>query len=266
MDQSDLQAAMTRTVVITGASSGIGAALAQRYAREGARLGLLGRDRARLSEVAERCRALGAQVETGAVDVTARAELDAWLSDFDARTPVDLLIANAGVLNGLPPGERIELAEASQQIIDINVAGVLNAIHPLLPRMLARRKGTIVINSSVAAFVPLPQMPSYSASKAALLHYGLALRSGLRRQGIRVCVACPGYVVSPMTRQIQGATPFLVTAERAAERIHRGVARNRAVIAFPWPFTTTLRLIGFLPDRVRGMILSVGRFRVLPRE
>jgi short-subunit dehydrogenase len=257
---------MYRSVVITGASSGIGAALALRYARAGAQLGLLGRNRERLVSVAERCVALGAQVQWAAIDVTAREEMADWLAGFDREYPIDLVIANAGVISGVAPGERIESERDSRRILEINVIGVQNTVHPVLPAMLDRRSGTIAIISSVAGFVPLPQMPSYSASKAAALSYGLALRTALRPRGIQVCVACPGFVETPMIGQIHGRTPFRVSVEHAAEQIQTGIARNRAVIAFPWLFATVLRLVGFLPDRLRSILLSSSRFRVSSRD
>jgi short-subunit dehydrogenase len=257
---------MTQTIVITGASSGIGQALAFRYAAKGGRLGLLARDAARLKATADQCRKLGADVEVAAIDVTARAEMAAWLQDFDRAGSVDILIANAGVLAGIEPGRRIEDADVSLNIIETNVLGLLNTVHPLLLAMLERRSGHIVIVSSVAGFLPLPPMPSYSASKSAVLSYGLALRTGLRRQGVRVSVVCPGYVEGPMTNQIRGATPFLVSATDAARKIDDGISRNRAIIAFPWFFALFLRLLGSLPDFLRSRLLSVSSFRVSRRE
>ena len=177
-----------------------------------------------------------------------------------------MLIANAGVLSGIEPGHRIEDADASQHLIETNVLGVVNTVHPLLPAMTERRSGHIVILSSVAAFLPLPQMPSYSASKAAILNYGLALRAGLRGKGVQVSVVCPGYVTGPMTDQIKGATPFPLSMEEAADRIHRGIGRNQAIIAFPRAFAWFLRLLGFLPDAIRGRALSIRAFRVVSRD
>jgi len=257
---------MGLSVVITGASSGIGEALALRYAREGARLGLLGRNKERLAAVGRACRALGAEVEVVVIDVLARSEMAGWLQDFDRRGAVDILIANAGILSGVEPGRRLEDAAASRHLIETNILGVLNTVHPLLPMMLERRSGHAVIISSVAGFLPLPSMPSYSASKSAVLSYGLALRAGLRSQGVRVSVACPGYVSGPMTDQIRGGTPFLLSMEQAADRIHRGIARNQAVIAFPRLFALFLRLLGCMPDAIRSRALLMSPFWVASRD
>ncbi len=252
-------------IVITGASSGIGQALALRYAAEGTSLGLLARDRERLNAVAEQCRARGAEVRLATIDATARSEMAAWLQDFDHEAPIDILVANAGMLAGIEPYQNLEDGESSYRLMETNVLGVLNTIHPLLPAMLNRRSGHLVIVSSVAGFLPLPSMPSYSASKSAVLNYGLALRAGLRASGVRVSVVCPGYVEGPMTAQIRGATPFLVSATDAAERIHCGIAADKAIIAFPWFFALFLRVLGGLPDSLRSRLLSLSSFRVSRR-
>ena len=212
-----LNGTMPRTIVITGASSGIGEALALRFAREGAHLGLLGRNRERLDRVAAECRGFGSAVHTATIDVRARQDLRGWLEDFDNAAPVDLLIANAGVLAGTAPDGEIETADESHALIETNVLGVLNAVHPLLPRMMSRGHGQIGLVGSLAGFFPLPDAPSYSASKSAVLTYGLALRSFLRRRGIRVSVICPGYVTTPMTQRESG-----VEAVRNAGRPCRG--------------------------------------------
>lgn len=257
---------MRRSVIITGASSGIGAALALRYAKQGARLGLLGRDQDRLNAIAEKCGVLGASVRSAAIDVTAAEPMSDWLASFDRAGGVDVLIASAGVSSGLRPDNTPESPDAARRNFEVNVIGVLNTVHPLLPRMTDRGGGVIVIMSSVAAFVALPQMPSYSASKAAVLRYGLALRAAVAPHGVRVNVACPGYVVSPMTDQVQGPTPFLVGTDAAVTKILRGVDRNRAVIAFPWLFTTGMRLVGCLPNALQGFVLSKGKFRIASRD
>ena len=124
---------MPQRIIITGASSGIGMALAQRYAREGASLGLLGRHKERLESVAKECRALGGEVATAAIDIRHRVELMQWIKDFDRVVPVDLVIANAGVMEGTPPGGQIEPPDAAYALMETNVLGLLNTVQPLLP-------------------------------------------------------------------------------------------------------------------------------------
>jgi short-subunit dehydrogenase len=257
---------MPKTIVITGASSGIGAALALRYARDGTCLGLLGRSEARLGRIAADCRRLGAEVELGAIDVRARAEMFTWLEQFDTVHPVDLLFANAGMIAGRPADGPMEAAEASHALVETNVLGTLNTIHPLLPRMMARRAGQIAIVSSIAGFIPLPDAPSYGASKAATLSYGLALRALLDEHGIRVSVICPGYVRTPMMDQESGPKPGAIEPAAAAELIVRGLARNKPVITFPFMFSLMTRIGGMLPDRLRRRTQQPYRFTVAERR
>jgi short-subunit dehydrogenase len=258
--------AVPRTVVITGASSGIGRALALRCARDGARLGLLGRDRARLDEICAQCRNTGAEVRSGVLDVRARDEMRAWFDDFDATWPIDLLIANAGIMVGSPGGGEVEAAEDSRNAIEINVVGVLNTVHPALPRMIARGRGQIGIMSSLAGFIPLADAPSYCASKAAVLSYGLGLRGAVEDKGVRVSVVCPGYVDTPMIAQETGWQPFKMSAETAAEQTLRGLAANRAVIAFPSFLATISWIGGQLPERVRRLTARPFAFKVSSRD
>ena len=252
-----------RTVVITGASSGLGEALAVHYANEGSVLGLIGRDRERLERVAERCRARGAETAVAAIDVRERAAMAAWLADFDRSRAVDLLIANAGVVTAAGRGALIEEAEASRGVVETNFLGTLNAVHPLLPLMLARGHGQIAIVSSIAALFAVPDAPSYSASKAALLTYGLALRSSLHPAGVRVNVACPGYIATPMMAGMRGLQPMQLSAETAARRMVNGLERDRAVIAYPVVLAAMARLGARLPDPLRRPISNLFRFHLM---
>jgi short-subunit dehydrogenase len=254
---------MSRTILITGASSGIGRALALRYAAKDRRLALFGRDIGRLEAVAGECRILGADVSTDAVDVRDRNEMMARITALDAATPVDLVIANAGMMAGAPPGGALEPADAGYRTIETNLFGVFNTIQPLLEPMMVRRKGQLAIVSSVAAFVPLPDSPSYCASKSAVLAYGLSLRSLLKPYGVGVSVICPGYVATPMTLRECGPKLFSLKPERAAELIVAGLARNRPVIAFPRMFALATRVHGLLPDAMRQWVSSKFRFSVL---
>ena len=244
-----------RTVVITGASSGIGRSLALEYAAPQVVIGLVGRDAGRLDQVAVACRARGAEAVTGVVDVSDRAALGAWLREFDQLHPVDLVVANAGVLVRMPGGE-IEPADDAYRLMQINVLGVLNTVQPMISRMKDRGRGQLALVASVAAFTPLPHSPSYSASKAAVLNYGLSLRAVLAPHGVGVSVICCGFVETPMIADIKDPKPFNMTAEKAAERIRRGLRQDRAVIMFPLFFALMSRLDGLLPDRVRRYFYS----------
>ncbi len=254
-------------IVITGASSGIGAALARAYAHDGAELALAGRDRARLESLATECRGHGAaDVRIAALDVRDRQAMRLWLEGVVADQPIDLLIAGAGLLTGTPPDAPVEPADDAYRVMETNVLGVLNTVQPVLPSMIARRAGQIVLVSSIAGFTPVADMPSYAASKAALVSYGLSLRAALAPRGIRVSVVCPGFVATAMTDQITGDKPFMIAAEDAARRIRSGLARDRAVIAFPFLFAAMTRLGGMLPDALRRWSARNYRLTVARRE
>ncbi|RJF84039.1 SDR family NAD(P)-dependent oxidoreductase [Azospirillum cavernae] len=234
-----------RSLVITGASSGIGAALALRYAEPGVCLALTGRDAARLAAVAERCRAAGAEVTADVIDATDRDGMAAWLRGVDDRAPVDLLIANAGISAGTGGG--VESEEQARRILSVNIDGVLNSVYPLLPRMQDRRRGQIALMASQASFRGFPGAPAYCASKAAVRVFGEALRGDLAGEGIGVSVICPGFVKSRITDANGFSMPFLMEADAAARVIRRGLARNAARVSFPWPVAAAVWLLALLP-------------------
>jgi len=235
-------------IVITGASSGIGEALALDYAAPDITLGLSGRDETRLANVANACRTRGAVVQARTLDATDRAAMAAWLTAFDDAHPVDLLIANAGVsLSQNDP--RLESFDKVRRTMAINLDGVLNTVEPLLGRMMKRRQGQIGLVSSLAGFFGRPSSASYNASKAAVRVWGESIRFPLAKDNIGVSVICPGYVTSPMTDSLAGAKPFLVSTSRASRIIRYELARNRARIAFPLPLKAAVWLANLLPQR-----------------
>jgi short-subunit dehydrogenase len=189
-----------------------------------------------------------------------------WLEAFDRRTPVDLVIANAGLMAGTPPGGAIEPADAGYDVVATNVLGVLNTVQPLLGPMMARRCGQVAIVSSLAGLIALPDSPSYCASKSAVLAYGRSLRALLAPAGIGVSVICPGYVTTPMLRRENGRQPMTMSAERAAGLIAAGLTRNKAVIAFPAVLARLTRLHAMLPEWLQRRILAGSRFTVADYE
>lgn len=219
-------------IVITGASSGIGEAIALDYARPGAALALTGRDPERLETVASACRAKGATVFAETIDVVERERFADWLKAFDDAHPVDLILANAGISVD-KDNSSIDDFAVIRRTFDVNVFGVLNTVEPLLDRMIARGRGQIAVVSSLAGFIGLPYSASYNASKAAIRVWGESLRYVLKKHGIGVSVICPGFVVSRMTANAPFPMPFLMSSARASAIIRRGLAKDRARIAFP---------------------------------
>lgn len=232
-------------ILITGASSGLGEALARAYAAPGVRLVLLGRDTARLEAVADAVRALGATAETTAVDVTDRAAMAAAVTAADEDGPLDLVIANAGI--GPGGAEGADAAAKGRRILAVNLDGVLNTVDPIRPRMAARGAGQIALMSSLAGFHGFPGMGPYTASKAAVRVYGEALRVELRRRGVRVSVICPGFIRTPLTDGAKFPMPMLMEVADAVAAIRRGLARDRPMIAFPWPVHAGIRMLAALP-------------------
>src|SRR3954447_9490987 len=184
--------AQPRHVLITGASSGIGAALALAYAEEGVRLALFGRDEARARSVAEACRARGALVAVILVDIADGDAMAAAARLVDDAYPVDLAIANAGV-----SGASLGGADGVAGLFMVNVMGVAHTVEPLIPRLTGRGRGQIALMRSLAAFVVRPGTESYCAGKAAVRMWGQGLGERLAPQGVTVSVICPGFVDTP---------------------------------------------------------------------
>lgn len=244
-------------MLITGASSGIGAALALEYARTGAHLSLCARTQQTLATVAQACREAGAASVTATVlDVTDRERTEAWVRQVDAEHPLDLVVANAGISAGTL-GAGVSPERATHRMWDTNVMGCLNVVLPVLPRMEAAGRGHLVAVSSLASYFPMPLSPAYAASKAGLRMMFECLRQKYRGR-VDFSVVCPGFVKTGMTGALnavpclvrsscvrlatpvlfdlvqQKSLPFEITVEDAARRIRRGIDNNDAVIAFPW--------------------------------
>ena len=251
-----------RRIVITGGSSGLGRSLALSYAASGVALGLIGRNVERLTESARACRALGASVETAALDVGEAEPLETWLQAFDAAGAIDLLIANAGASGGPQgPGLTDGLALAAR-LVRTNLLGVIHAVESVAPGMVARGSGRIAVVSSTAAYRGIPFMPAYAASKAGVRVYGDALRAQLEPTGVTVSVVIPSFFDSPMTDRFHGDKPLLISAEAAAARVRRGIDRGEARIVFPRRIGLIMQAIDALPARTGDAILRRNRFRI----
>lgn len=243
-----------KSILITGASSGIGEALALYYAAHGITLFLSGRNSQRLEAVVRACRAKGAVAEGRIIDVADRHAMREWVLGLDSRQALDLVIANAGISGGTGGGGEDE--EQVRAIFEINVTGVLNTILPLLPRMQGRGRGHIAIIASMAGFFGWPGAPAYSASKAAVRVYGEALCGQLAGSGVDVSVICPGFVESRMTAVNNYPMPFLMTVDKAAAIIASGLARKKARIAFPLQARLIIWILSLLPHGALCLILK----------
>ena len=252
-----------RHVAITGASSGVGAALARVLSSHRSVLLLIGRNETRLASVAAECTAAGATVQVAICDVTNQEALATCLLGADSRLPIDVVIANAGIggEDAMAPACGESAAQA-RSIFETNTMGVIHTCAPLLDRMVRRRSGHLVIVSSIMAYRGLADAPVYAASKAAARVYGQGLSALLAPHGVKVLVACPGFVDTPMSRSLPFKKPFMVTAERAAERILSAVSSGRREIAFPWQLSLATRAANFFPARIVDPVLQWSRDRL----
>ena len=239
-----------QTTLITGATSGIGRALAMALAGPGITLHLGGRDAGRLDQVADLCRARGALVQTQAVDVTDRAAVEGWIGGCGR---LDQVIASAGISGGTHGGAP-ESPEQIRAIFATNLDGAINIVLAALAHMAAQSpdehgvRGRIAAIASIAGFIALPHSPSYCASKAALDRWTVASAPQARRLGVRLISVCPGYVRTPMTDRNRFPMPGLMEADRAARIILRGIEADRARVVFPGWFGAFTRIAGMLPQ------------------
>jgi short-subunit dehydrogenase len=235
-------------IVITGASSGIGEALARHYAREGATLlGLISRRKVDPA-------GLPGKVVAYSVDVADEAALAATAQDFNRRFGApDLVIANAGIANGTDGTEIRDVAEL-RKILETNVVGLAATLAAFAPAMRAAGQGTLAGIASVAGFRGLAGNGAYSASKAAAINWMESLRAELYGSGVSVVCICPGYIDTPMTRVNRFRMPFLLSADEAARRIARAIAGKRRLTVIPWQMalvSVPLRMMpGWLFDRL----------------
>ncbi|MDQ1592288.1 MAG: hypothetical protein QOG71_2915 [Pyrinomonadaceae bacterium] len=249
-----------RTVLITGASSGIGEALAVEFGRRGASVGLLARREEVLREVAGKVEAAGGRALAVAVDVRDAGEVKAAVGKVSARFGrVDVLVANAG------KGE-ITLArefdiEVVTEVLSVNLLGAMNSVAAVLPEMLARGAGQIVGISSLAAYRGFPGSGAYCASKAALSTFFESLRIELRPRHIYVTTIHPGFIDTPMTRGRNRKMPFLLDAERAAQLMLGAIESRRRTYAFPWQLATIARVGRWLPAALYDRMLAGATLR-----
>lgn len=240
--------------VVTGASSGIGAALARRLAADGCRVGLIARRPDRLAALADEIRRAGGTAAVAPADVGDREQVgDAIAALRTDLGPIDLLVANAGI--GVPTTLDPVNTPAVEEMFRVNVLGMVYVIEAALPDMLRRGRGHIAAVSSLAGFLGLPGESGYCASKAAVNTYLDGLRIHLRGRGVRVTTLCPGFVRTPMTAVNDFHMPWLLEADDAARRMVRALRRGRKVYRFPWQMSMVIRLARWFPDWVLGRVM-----------
>lgn len=221
-------------ILMTGATSAIGSALARIYAAPGVTLLLHGRDQVKLAEVVAECERRGAHVVTASFDVRDIETLRSWVTESANTYALDLVIANAGINIDNGPDNIGESWEDMDRLVDVNVKAAMSTVRAAVPSMRQRGRGHLVLMSSLAAYYGLPVTPSYSGSKAMVKAYGEALRGWLSSEGINVTVVMPGYVESRMCSDMPGPKPFLWTPDKAATVIRNGLRKQHPLIRFPF--------------------------------
>jgi short-subunit dehydrogenase len=232
-----------RTAWITGASSGIGRALAVALVQRGVKVAASARSGDMLAEIAHQCPGIAPLP----LDVTVAAAMaDASRSIISTLGPIDLAVFNAGIWEAM--SARNFSAAKAARCMAVNYQGIANGIEAVLPGMLERGTGHIGLVASVAGYRGLGPTAAYGPSKAAVINLAETLKTNLAMRGIKVSVINPGYVDTPMTRGNPFAMPFLVSAEDAARRILRGLEKGKFEIAFPWQLVLLMKLARLMPN------------------
>ena len=251
---------MPPLVFITGASSGIGQALAARYHQAGFRLALVARRTGEMAQWAQsqgipqdRCGVYGADVADVASIVRAAQACIAQ------QGLPDVVIANAGISVGMDTAMREDL-EVMARTYAVNNLGLAATFHPFVAPMRARRSGTLVGIASLAGIRGLPGHGAYCSSKAAVISYCESLRGELRASGVKVVTIAPGYVDTPLTRENRYAMPFLMPPEKFADAAFRTIAAGTSYRVIPWQMGLVAKLLRLLPDAVFDAALK-GRAR-----
>ncbi|MBJ3775241.1 SDR family NAD(P)-dependent oxidoreductase [Acuticoccus mangrovi] len=238
-------------VIVTGASSGIGQAIAVRLARPGLHLGLVGRNAEGLDRAAAAVEARGGRAISSRIDLATHA-FEHWVEHVAERFTVVGLYANAGLSAGPATPRELESAADTERLVATNLVGTIACVRAVVGAMRAAEKRPdtarrIGIVSSVSGLLPTPDLAVYSATKAGLVAYAHALRPRLKRDAITVSVICPGFITSPMSARHKGAKPFEVSADAAARRIIGAVEAGRRTTIFPFPFAAMAYLAPLAP-------------------
>ncbi len=249
-------------ILITGASRGLGASLAKRLAGAGVHFELCARDISDVEAVSAALTSKGSTVNWTSVDVIDAPSVTGWIDASCAAMPIDLLILNAGVFDGRGEDGQLETPARAATLLQTNLTGTVVAALAAVQKMRAQNHGQIVFISSLASFADHADAPTYSASKAGATSFARALREDLAATNVRVSVVHPGHIETQQTQQHIGVMPGLVSADDAADRIVKGIARGKSEICFPWTLRLGLAGLAILPWRLRAKLNAPFRFKV----
>lgn len=244
-------------IIITGASDGLGKAIAIKCAKAGVTLALIARSPQKLRQVSHTCSSLGANVHTLSCDLSQNHQkFIEWLINFDSKYPVDTVIANAAITANSSLEGKLESWETTFRLFNTNILGVVSTLHPLVEKMQSRRKGHLVIVSSLAAYYGMPITPAYCASKAAIKSYGESLRCLLKKDNLTVSIVLPGFIHTKMSQKFRGHKVFMLNVDQAANTIlNKAVDKKKAIVSFPFPLNIGMKLLTFLPVKLADYIM-----------
>lgn len=250
-----------KRLFLTGASSGIGEALAIALAKKGAVLGLVARRKELLEKLKKDCEKVGGTARVFALDVTDDDAMLVAVNDFIHEFEhIDILIANAGI--GGNNKETRELQPlAVKKVIDINLLGAVNAVHAVLPEMKRRGRGHLVAISSLAGFRGLPKSAAYSASKAGMTAFFESVRLDVKHLGIDVTIIQPGFIRTPLTAGREKKMPYLMELNDAIPLFVKAIEKKKRFAAFPWQLATIVRAGKFMPAWLYDRIAGKARYR-----
>lgn len=249
-----------KTVMITGASSGIGKGLAQALGSRGARLGLLARRQNLLDEIVNEMRLRGGKAFAVSADVRDADEMKAAADRIRSQLgPIDILIANAGIgtSNHISQLDPVHAAN----VISINMLGAANSLAAVVPQMVERGKGQLVAISSLAAYRGLAKSAAYCASKAAMSAYFESVRIDLRGTGVGVTIIHPGFIKTPLTAGRDAKMPYLMELDEAIPKIVSAIEKGKKSVAFPWQLATVVRAGMLMPTFMYDWIAARNSFR-----
>jgi short-subunit dehydrogenase len=250
-----------KTVFLTGASSGIGEALAIALAKKGAVLGLVARREELLNELKAKCDNVGGTARVFACDVTDADALQKAAEEFRAEFGhIDVMIANAGI-GGNNRETREYRPDAVKKLIDINLLGAANAVHAVIKPMIERKSGHLVAISSLAGFRGLPKSAAYSASKAGMTAFFESVRLDVARHGVDVTIIQPGFIRTPLTAARASKMPFLMELDDAIPLFIKAIEKKKKFAAFPWQLATIVRLGKIMPAWLYDRISGRARYR-----
>lgn len=250
-----------KTVFLTGASSGIGEALAVALAKKGAILGLVARREELLNELAVKCEAVGGTARVFSCDVVDSSALHAAAERFrDEFGHIHIMIANAGI-GGNNKETRDYDPEAVKNLIDVNLLGAVNAIHAVVPAMLERGSGHLIGISSLAGFRGLPKSAAYSASKAGMTAFFESVRLDVAAKGVDVTIIQPGFIRTPLTAARANTMPFLMELDDAIPHFIKAIEKKKKFAAFPWQLATIVRAARFVPPWIYDRLAGRARYR-----